>query len=374
MIQQGSKVLMKAEYPSANCSSEMLKWKANNIYGVVESRVTPTPSEFTSVSICFCEGIHGIGNISLYCKDLVEVKDSELEKYERTLKEFIEKNYSKQKKERQLYFTIPTGNYQDKDFTFTQPELSLSNVFVKQGKVDDKFEIGAGFKSLYRQGCCDFIKVDEGFFYYIPQAYLNFHNYTLWDVQEWLKFIEGCEFEFNYKLTGLVQTPIELLQKYWANNPEIYKNKDYKFNSRVLEPLENHLCVEIRVKQGECGWHNYLHLLLIRYLHHYYYSRIPMLAMQIKDALEDKVTNFQALLMAHLYKYPSGANGLVQEMKCVDIFQKPEEILQNLQKEGMNKSCKYLPDNQYSLTTCASYIEKLEFEELLTYLKKAHGL
>lgn len=382
-MKNGDVVIIKPQGPyKTYFSARMTQYKDNSIIGTVSMpNVTPDyvyPSYNFSTYINFLSNIDGNSYFSMHVEDLEVVPENKLQELTEKAEKYCMEKYKPFYAYRDSFKVKAAKGYMKKDFTtldlvrpsgYTSPSL----VFVRQVNFDKDFQAGTVHFNKYLQGCCDFIKTTLSFEYYLPQGYLNHYNYTVLDVGRWLNFIKSLGIDFEYDLETNVNLDKGLLSSYVSRSNSVCNNPegDYIFHGCNFWPLSNHSCVKIKVRSGKTPWTNYLYLLLIRYLQHGYYHKIPIIAMQIRDVVKE-ATPFQCLLMAHMYKYTTGTNGLIKEHCCVNIFQPVSKILENIDG-GMNSSFEY-SINKYDRVHCEQLIAKKEYQQLFDYLKKQYGI
>lgn len=370
-MQYNSRVIIKKDAQYSYLGSFGQLATNNSLIGRTITNEKYNYSSNNLVSVYFLEG-YNLKHISIKFTDLVELTEEEIEIYKQKEEDYVKEFMSKEYTFKQKLLTPIETTFKDLDIK-TLLELPKYTgeycVYVDQGKIAEDFTMQDLYRSYYKQSCCDFIKEDYGFIYYIPEYLLRIWNYSEQDLIAWLKFIKRCQIDFDYQFDGLIDFPKHILDKL-ENNAYKDSSEELIVNGEYVYPLKETKCYKIVVKQGAYKWHNYLHLLLIRYVHHYCYHSIPALAMQIKDELKEKTTCWQALLMAHLGHYTSGSNGLISQNPdfYLNIFQTRKSVLENLQTKGMNVSFETVA--KYDKEHCKQLIEKKEYQTLLDYLKK----
>ena len=93
--------------------------------------------------------------------------------------------------------------------------------------------------------------------------------------------------------------------------------------------------------------------------------------MQIKDALGEKISNWQALLMAHFSpNYTNQDRGLVHSTTFVNIFQPAETVIANIRKDRcIQNSFEYIAARKQDKPKCVEMMKNKEYEKLLDFLK-----
>jgi hypothetical protein len=341
------RVLIKQDY-KGYLSDIFDRIKINKVYGIIYNKVR------NKVYIRFLHNYTDERNvIILFEKDCDVIPPEEYIKYEKLEKKFIIKYFSFWLDLVKSLKTKTKGTYRDKDFTIDKSDIDSHYVEVDSVGIFNK-----------HKSCGDFLKRLESYDFYIPEYYLNFYGYTQNDLKKWLIFLSNCD--LNFKGQYICKTTLEGK----VNKTQSYRFSNNKNTRGQVSSGTDSIVHKIHVPASEYSWYQYLQLILLRYIHHHSYWFIPMLSMQIKDTLGDKVTYFQALMMAHLYKYDYSYNGLLDCTKHVNIFQNPENVLHNIREYRiMNTAFGYLENNKYDTTICEKLIEERKFEELLDYLK-----
>lgn len=380
MITFNSRVLIKKNAAlKGGTTNNLKKWQSSQVYGIIYSKLSSqdlyTPATFIGIYFCNSRIKQAAG---LYIKDLEEIQEGDYAKYEKIEEEF-NKEFFKTQDNFLLKFTTPyLKTYPDYNFKENKngingSQINTFNTYALQGSLNKAYNSEVTTSKIWNhinttkwcQGCADYIKVCEDFIFYLPQAYANFFSYSTWDIEQWLRFLLGCNINFNYIFDGVQDFPKE----FNSNIAETIQSQIY--NSNTLQLTRKDKFLAIRVFSGTASWHNYLYYVLLRYIHDPRYCFIPALAMQIKDELGEEITNFQALLMAHLHKrYNDGRHGLITYGNIPNIFIEPKQILLNIAKGKMNGAFVYLSLGKENLNKCQDFIEKREFKQLFEYLKQ----
>lgn len=246
--------------------------------------------------------------------------------------------------------------------------------FVELGSIINEKFIPSQFQS--KAQCCSFTKTKQDLRVYIPKVWVNTFGYNEINILTYLEFLKKCEINFDYKYEGLKELPLTSPLTVPINSLEDDKffyetNSDGDINSvnRIVPKKEEFY--SIIINKGNSSMETYLKFICVRYLYNNQYWSIPATAIQIKDALKDKITYLQAFLMAHMrypyYEYYS----LIHAELIVDIFQKPTYFLNKLGDGGnMNESFQYkVQTPTSSRIKIQNLLEEQKYEEALTILE-----
>lgn len=236
--------------------------------------------------------------------------------------------------------------------------------FVQQGSIKEgNFTVR---QHLPSQRCCSFTRNSSyDLKVFIQKPWLEIYGYNEADLLRWLKFLKEMGVGFDYIYTG--KSP--LIKQLGGHERNI---KYSLYNGLLTTGTEG--CYTVILPKQKVAKRNYLCFILLRYMYNDLYWSIPGLAMQIKNSLGKKVTNWEALLMAHLhYSY--------EDYYCL-VRNKPLSIANPFQNslERVNP----LYDNSNAMTTTLTYqaipvetrsaINKCfgtqDYETLLNLLKK----
>lgn len=225
---------------------------------------------------------------------------------------------------------------------------------------------------------------NQDFALFIPKMWCDYYGYNHLDIRKWLEFIKESDIGLTYHFD---KNPMPL-SKEFGRTEEKYKGveKTDPYTHAVGEAITvlpkgaDPMFYRIIVEGAKADrWRTYMRFLVLRYLYNAHYWEIPGVAMQIKMKLGEKVTNWQALLMAHMkepyYDYhcllPNYTNKGAKGDQCQspDITQTIEEVLQrcNQYGNGMIKSFKHYQNN-LDTKTVKDFFDKKNYEGLLNYL------
>jgi len=275
--------------------------------------------------------------------DAKEIEKTILERRSNVVKEFAEGICSPIV----AYFRRPI------DLVNTKTMLSTNANFVIVGKADkDLTKIVEGNLNNMAAACCAFTRNVRDMDIYIPKLWVRYYGYNEKDIVRWLKFLEGCEIGFTANYMG----ESECLNGYNKDGGRLV-GFTAPFGDSLLINLKGKICsyvidddkfYRVMLKAGSHSNISYLHFICVRYLYNLKYWNIPVTAMQIKYKLKDKITNLQALLMAHnreaYYNYYcwSTARGDNYKTGNLLINTKGDALLKNVVSNNtLNNAMKY---------------------------------
>lgn len=173
--------------------------------------------------------------------------------------------------------------------------LNTNTNFVNKGTWNVKTNNFTIESRLYNQVCCAFSRSLNDYQFFIPDFWLKYYGYTKVDLKRWLEFIKGCDIDFNYSYDGLVSNP--QITPRFSISAVLTANATTLKNAIIVPDDQFH---QVNMKGSNTAInHTYLRFILVRYLYNNQYWSIAVRAVQIKKALGTKVSNWQALLMAH---------------------------------------------------------------------------
>jgi len=372
-------------------SSEMNLFRTKKIYGIVLSAICPVGmagynSTNWSISVQFLKDSNYQKTYNVKQADLEIVSTKDLEKLKKITEEYL-KDFGK--KDEGLISALKTpakGDYSKIDVNANLFEkfnkiLLTNRVFAcktqidwKTGKHNSDWTSVEGKQDCgWYACCCDYLKTTKDVIFYIPEYYLNLYGYTVYDLHKWLQFLENCQIDFNYILEGECTFPEQY--KYRLSDTERHSKEPYSLylHTNEIRPNLNTKFIEIKMKNPGAAWHNHLHVICLRYIHSQWHWFIPALAMQIKDALGKKVSNWEALMMAHFHKDMLQTNdrSLTYRNKFHNCFVSPKTIVTNIiSNSSMQRSFVYIESRNKDLPKCQEFIEKKDFEGLYNFIKK----
>ena len=300
-------------------------------------------------------------------EDLDIVPDSYQEFNEAYCQEIINRKNNFKK----LYSTESTSSYKDRSFIW-RDKSHFSTVY--------NFADKAG-ELMYQQQCCAFTRTTLPLQIWIPKIWLNLYEYSEADILAWFKFIEEA---IDFKATWIkdCDLPGSFSSKISKTKTGIDESTSADTNAKMIvyqNGLTGFSSVKLESSKSDT-YVTYLHFICLRYLYNDSYWNIPGLAMQIKDSLGDRVSSWEALLMAHLYMQYDGYYCLVQNQFNKDVtktvvvnpFQKKESVFTKLTTSWadkcMNKSFTYLT-GKINTETTTEFFKKQDYVGLYNYLR-----
>lgn len=228
----------------------------------------------------------------------------------------------------------------------TKQFLNTNYNFVNRGTWNEESDVFNLANANFMPTCCALTKTTSDLQVFIPTIWLQYYGYSTLDMQRYLKFLEGCDIGFKYKYIGVTpyqpdtQVKFKKYTEFSRNPPHVLLPKD-EFHQILIK--------------GSNNMTTYLHFILVRYLYNMAYWNIPATALQIKFKLKDKITNFQALLLAHSrYSYNSYYSlAITDSEQKINIYQDPKIILNKL------KSGETSMNNSFSITKIDNNITRL---------------
>jgi hypothetical protein len=187
------------------------------------------------------------------------------------------------------------------DFDITKKAFLNTNYnYIKLGSgLTDDFNLKGGVKNYVDAVCCSLTKTTLHIQVNIPVEWMAYFGYSIIDLKRWLRFLEDCNLGFKAHYLGKTTLADEFTAK--SINVRLPK---YGNNNMYVSPNMECFKVVIESPSGSTNMQNYMRFLLVRYLYNNLYWNIPLIAMQIKDALKSKITSWEALLVAHMnYTY-----------------------------------------------------------------------
>jgi len=268
-----------------------------------------------------------------------------------------------------LYKTESTTSYKDHTF-FWEDKGYFSTIYNYADK---------GGELIYLQQCCAFTRTTLPVQIWIPKIWLNLYEYSEADILKWFAFLKNA---IGYECEWLKDCDLSQGFVSKVNNKTGITEAPSTDPMRILSVYQNGLTGFSSVKfkaSTEC-YLTYLNFICLRYLYNDSYWNIPGLAMQIKDALGDRVSCWEALLMAHLYKQYDGYYCLVQNQftseldktVVVNPFQKKGDVFTKLtttwQNKSMNTSFEYIR-GKVNTTILTEFFKKQDYVGLYNYLR-----
>lgn len=237
--------------------------------------------------------------------------------------------------------------------------------------------------------CCAVTKCTSEIKAYISKKQIDNFRFSMQLVKQWLEFLKGCEFGFDYTINenetfkepnhdgSTTELSIgNVIYSLWTDQQIFTKTKKEDWFSVTIKGDFKH-------RNAFETYLNYMKFITLRYIYDACYFRIPVLAMQIKEALPNE-SNWQCLMLAHYYNniepyyalFNSGINQKNQEepIKLVNPFTTFAKVSEKLDKGSMNNSfpIKLITDQNTKnllLTFPQLFLEK-KFDKVLEHLKK----
>lgn len=251
-------------------------------------------------------------------KYLEVIPEAEYAKYDKAKEEALGIVEERRKRSKEiLTLPAPTVNYSFRKFNFLDKDLMNTNYnLVQLGKWDrndgrNVFHVDRKGNFIF-ENCCAFTKCKMDAKVFIPKVWLNYCEYLPYDLVAWCEFLSKCDIGFQYEYLG-EHKPEETLHKM-----VVYEEKsiqkliesgdvigDCRLTFRPMRsyarPVKEDGYLGLILKGTDNDNETYLRFLCLRYIYNHYYWSIPGHAMQIKEALGEHVTHWEALLMAHLH-------------------------------------------------------------------------
>lgn len=206
--------------------------------------------------------------------------------------------------------------------------------------------------------CCAFTKCRQDLMVYIPRVWCAYYGYSKQDVMRWVDFIQKCGVEAETQFVGTAQHPSMMIT-------------DTFNEGAMIMPYNDNYLVSIRGKHHSIL--TYFNFIMLRYIYNMQYWNIPLTAMQIKSTLRDKVTHWQALLMAHLRcNYHGYYNFVAQtDNNKISVFDNEWKTLKPslINNNGMNVSFKYVPYSQEKSNKLKDLFSKSDYAGVLELVK-----
>lgn len=194
---------------------------------------------------------------------------------------------------------IPIARRDDYD-KLKRDYLNTNENFVQLvGNFDYKTSEIKGVVNYPHAVCCALTKTNVPIIVNIPNDWISYFGYNVTDLKKWLEFLKACEIGFDYKYLGKTTLESEFTDKNIATKIP----KMARANMFVSPKMDIHRILIVPPNQNVRNMQNYMRFLLVRYIYNNQYWNIPTIAMQIKGALKGKVTNWEALMLAHMNDY-----------------------------------------------------------------------
>jgi len=281
--------------------------------------------------------------------------------------------------------TEPTVSYMNRTFNINdRQEIETNHSYAMAGTWDVKGKTWTNIQRHYRPACCAFTKMTNDLKVWIPKIWLNYYGYTIYDFVEYLKFLSKCDIGFQYEFLG----EEDLDELFLDSTSAVSKTTEHivigKHASTVYQDgLKGFYCVKL--KGSGYRLETYMRFICLRYMYNMKYWTIPGHAMQIKKSLGALVSNWEALLLAHLhheyYGYYCFVSQNTHDLKrpmdsdnpsyYINPYQKTEDVLKKLRagSYGMNQSFEML-DCKYDRKELNEFFDKKDWLGLYNYTKK----
>jgi hypothetical protein len=192
---------------------------------------------------------------------------------------------------------LPVDEREDFDI-MSKRYLNTTSNFVKlhASLKADKTPLNGG-ASYPHAVCCALTKTHSNIEVFIPKGWINYYGYNLVDLKMWIKFIS----ELGTGFSGHILEEMTLSEAFPGGQivnqlPRMASNNLY-----ILKEMPVYrVLIETQGSNKGDNMVNYLHFILVRYMYNLQYWNIPTVAMQIKRGCGDSITNWEALLVAHM--------------------------------------------------------------------------
>jgi hypothetical protein len=218
--------------------------------------------------------------------------------------------------------------------------------------------------------CCSLTKTTNHIEVLVPKDWINYYGYTLLDLKMWLGFlreIEGLDFQGKYIGTTT-------LKKEFDGTTKVINSRLPKFpqgNTYVVPDME---CYKVLIPNGgRTALENYMHFILVRYMYNISYWNIPTLAIQMKKILKEKISNWEALMVAHMSQIYNGYYCLVANdtnKTALPVAANSPANVRSRLSTGMNAAFSY---GKVDNAAILEIIKSKNYKQLLKYLKEWRG-
>ena len=375
----GKRVIIDTKNSTGNDMSDYLA--KNNIYFVnsEENRlITKTSSCAYVTTPTPIAKILEMQSVYQYIKYFTLLDESCYEKYDDYVEEFIT-NYNSYI-EKNINLDFKHESFLTRNFNYSEKSTWNTNYnFVLLGKWNKTKDIFSITSKCYRGSCCSFTKTTNDLEVYIPIVWLQYYGYSTFDLISYLDFLTKCNIGFEYeylgeKLATEFKSSIDLSnQNEKGEYFTIYQPWINKTNEGCIhnEPKGYKGFIAIRLKAATSSYLTYFRFIALRYIYNYKYWTIPGNALQIKIALGNIVSNFEDLLIAHLYMdyfyyYCFVYN--TDNLKA-NPFQNLDTVLNNIPIEGTVNSSFAYKNNVYDNKKLKEFFDNKNWMGLYWYLK-----
>ncbi|HEY1020777.1 MAG TPA: hypothetical protein VGE06_00630 [Flavisolibacter sp.] len=171
--------------------------------------------------------------------------------------------------------------------------LQTNYNFINRGRIDinnttGEWTFANGNQNDYA-ACCSLTRTTADLKVFIPDLWLTYYGYNHEDLQRWIDFLTACGHGFNARL--LPAAPMENFSRIESSD----RDED---GSRLI--MNRTMLVHPVILKAGSAHETYMRFITLRYMYNRAYWNIPTLAMQLKEALGDRITPWQALMLAHL--------------------------------------------------------------------------
>jgi hypothetical protein len=247
--------------------------------------------------------------------------------------------------------------------------LSTGMNFIEQGTITNyseakdpsqwKFSL-AGWHEW--ASCCALTKNTYDLRVFVPELWITYYGYNLDDIRQWMEFLKDCDMGFEYHIEEI------------APMSQYHNVRAIDSNNQIMTPSCRVIPIIMKGHKSQ-GMISYLRFICIRYLYNVAYWPIPHICMQMKEALGDRISNWDILIIAHLYESYSGGYALFssyhgnQGEVHTPVANPVKEILKRITDNNMNGSFHTQNIGNSFLTTIRSQIRKKRWEELYTLVQ-----
>lgn len=236
--------------------------------------------------------------------------------------------------------------------------------FCNLTKQGDEYKLGT-LNPSYGAVCCSVTKTTTSIVVNIPKDWLNYYGYNLIDLKAWLKFVNGCEIGCNAYYKEKIT-----LQEAFKSTVIPINMPQYPNNNTVLYPdMEVY---QIVIPTSSDRMINYMQFITIRYMYNLQYFTLPFVAMQIKKALGDRITNWEAMLVAHMninyYGYYNWVSNTPGVYAIPNRTNTPANVLTNIRRSGASMNGSFIYSNPAGANTIPALIRRQDYEGILAFV------
>lgn len=356
-------------------NSIMQKYRESGFVGsVVYYDASMRMTSHNNVSVLFPgnEHNHQTRQFAYRCRDLEVVSSAEAKKVFDSMaigqkkaetearQKFIDKVTTKR---------IAVADREDWDIT-SRVFLNTNTNYIKLFTDLTKDGLPQGSGRFYASAvCCALAKTEQHILTFIPKDWMNYYGYNQIDLKMWLNFLTEVGTGFKYKLLD----EVTMRDTFGKNSvpdslPTLASNNHYMYGDMTLYP--------VLLESTGHTMNNYMNFIMLRYFYNLQYWNIPTIALQIKRALGDKVTAWEALLVAHMNFQYYDYYCLLSNAGPVDNHKvalpkkanSADEIINRLMTStNMNESFRY---DRTNISLVRKAIQSKDYDVILEHVKK----